>query len=60
MLAKCFHKTILQILRLFFAGAREKQMPEVLTMIQVNRLTPVPAVVCIVSTYSLQNSCEVL
>ncbi|XP_043199529.1 Y+L amino acid transporter 2-like isoform X2 [Amphibalanus amphitrite] len=30
--------------RLFYAGAREGQMPEILTMIQVNRLTPAPAV----------------
>ncbi|KAK7583778.1 hypothetical protein V9T40_004741 [Parthenolecanium corni] len=33
--------------RLFFAGAREKQMPEILTMIQINKVTPVPAVICI-------------
>ncbi|XKL59938.1 hypothetical protein PGB90_000954 [Kerria lacca] len=33
--------------RLFFAGAREKQMPTVLTMIQIKRLTPVPAVISI-------------
>lgn len=30
--------------RLFYAGACEGQMPEILTMIQVNRLTPTPAV----------------
>lgn len=34
--------------RLFFAGAREHQMPKILTMIQVQRITPVPAVLCIV------------
>lgn len=30
--------------RLFYAGAMEGQMPEVLTMIQIKRYTPVPAV----------------
>ena len=33
--------------RLFYAGACEGQMPEILTMIQVTRLTPTPAVLCI-------------
>lgn len=33
--------------RLFYAGACEGQMPEILTMIQINRLTPTPAVLCI-------------
>ncbi|XP_065223260.1 Y+L amino acid transporter 2 [Planococcus citri] len=33
--------------RLFFAGAREGQMPEILTMIQLKRITPMPAVLCI-------------
>ncbi|KAK6632853.1 hypothetical protein RUM43_012592 [Polyplax serrata] len=32
--------------RLFFVGACEGQMPEILTMIQVQRLTPTPAVLC--------------
>ncbi|XP_071442096.1 Y+L amino acid transporter 2 isoform X1 [Hetaerina americana] len=32
--------------RLFYAGACEGQMPEILTMIQINRLTPTPAVLC--------------
>ncbi|XP_075233052.1 Y+L amino acid transporter 2 [Lycorma delicatula] len=32
--------------RLFYAGACEGQMPEILTMIQVQRLTPAPAVLC--------------
>ncbi|XP_011305349.1 large neutral amino acids transporter small subunit 1 isoform X2 [Fopius arisanus] len=32
--------------RLFYAGACEGQMPEILTMIQVSRLTPAPAVLC--------------
>uniref|UniRef100_A0A336MMR8 CSON003997 protein n=1 Tax=Culicoides sonorensis TaxID=179676 RepID=A0A336MMR8_CULSO len=30
--------------RLFYAGACEGQMPEILTMIQIHRLTPTPAV----------------
>lgn len=30
--------------RLFYAGAMEGQMPEILTMIQVKRMTPAPAV----------------
>jgi len=33
--------------RLFYAGACEGQMPEILTMIQVSRLTPTPAVLVI-------------
>lgn len=35
--------------RLFYAGACEGQMPEILTMIQISRLTPAPAVICMVS-----------
>ncbi|XP_042875486.1 large neutral amino acids transporter small subunit 1-like isoform X2 [Penaeus japonicus] len=31
--------------RLFYAGALEGQMPEILTMIQVKRMTPTPAVI---------------
>lgn len=30
--------------RLFYAGACEGQMPEILTMIQISRFTPTPAV----------------
>lgn len=30
--------------RLFYAGAMEGQMPEILTMIQIKRMTPAPAV----------------
>lgn len=33
--------------RLFYAGACEGQMPVILTMIQIHRLTPTPAVLCI-------------
>lgn len=33
--------------RLFYAGANEGQMPEILTMIQIQRLTPAPAVLAI-------------
>ena len=32
---------------MFYAGACEGQMPEILTMIQVSRLTPAPAVLVI-------------
>lgn len=35
--------------RLFYAGACEGQMPEILTMIQAQRLTPTPAVLVMVS-----------
>ena len=34
--------------RLFYAGACEGQMPEILSMIQVNRMTPAPAVLVVV------------
>ena len=36
--------------RLFYAGAVEGQMPEILSMIQVNKMTPAPAVLIVVST----------
>ena len=35
--------------RLFYAGAMEGQMPEVLTMIQTDKHTPAPAVLFVVS-----------
>ena len=35
--------------RLFYAGACEGQMPEILSMIQVNKMTPAPAVLISVS-----------
>lgn len=44
--------------RLFYAGAEEKQMPSILSMIQVNHLTPTPAVIamCLLSlVYLLSN-----
>jgi len=34
--------------RLFYAGAVEGQMPEILSMIQVKKMTPAPAVLCVV------------
>lgn len=37
--------------RLFYAGACEGQMPEILTMIQISRLTPTPAVLCMVHIF---------
>lgn len=37
--------------RLFYAGACEGQMPEILTMIQAHRMTPTPAVVIMVSLF---------
>jgi hypothetical protein len=36
------------VCRLFYAGACEGQMPEILTMIQIKKLTPTPAVLCMV------------
>jgi len=33
---------------LFYAGAVEGQMPEILSMIQVNKMTPAPAVLVVV------------
>merc|ERR1719228_3184371 len=33
--------------RLFYAGAVQGQMPEILSMIQVNKNTPAPAVLCV-------------
>uniref|UniRef100_A0A8D8R9M1 Y+L amino acid transporter 2 n=1 Tax=Cacopsylla melanoneura TaxID=428564 RepID=A0A8D8R9M1_9HEMI len=38
---------ILTTSRLFYAGACEGQMPEILTMIQVSKMTPTPAVLTI-------------
>jgi amino acid transporter len=34
--------------RLFFAGSREGHMPEVLSYVQVHRMTPAPAVIFMV------------
>jgi len=44
--------------RLFYAGAREGQMPEILSMIQVNKSTPAPAVliVALLSLFYLTSS----
>lgn len=39
--------------RLFYAGACEGQMPEILSMIQVNKMTPAPAVLVVVRSRSL-------
>ena len=39
--------------RLFYAGAIEGQMPEILTMIQVEKSTPAPAVLFVVSQKQL-------
>ena len=38
--------------RLFYAGAVEGQMPEILSMIQVDKMTPAPAVLIVVSIIS--------
>jgi len=43
--------------RLFYAGACEGQMPEILSMIQVNKMTPAPAVL-IVALLSLGYLCS--
>ena len=53
-LLKCclfYNKHLLLHFRLFYAGAVEGQMPEILAMIQVNKMTPAPAVLCVVSNY---------
>jgi len=44
--------------RLFYAGAINGQMPEILTMIQITRLTPTPAVIvmCLLSLVYLTSS----
>lgn len=44
--------------RLFYAGACEGQMPELLTMIQAKRLTPTPSVLAMVGTVKCK--CKVL
>lgn len=49
--------------RLFYAGAEERQMPSLLSMIQVNHLTPTPAVIamCLLSLiYLLSNDIYLL
>lgn len=49
--------------RLFYAGAEEKQMPSILSMIQVSHLTPTPAVIamCLLSLiYLLSNDIYLL
>jgi solute carrier family 7 L-type amino acid transporter-like protein len=43
--------------RLFYAGAVEGQMPEILSMIQVNKMTPAPAVL-VVALLSLGYLCS--
>jgi solute carrier family 7 L-type amino acid transporter-like protein len=44
--------------RLFYAGAEQKQMPEILAMIQISHLTPTPAVIfmCILSLLYLASN----
>ena len=37
--------------RLFYAGACEGQMPEIRSMIQVNKMTPAPAVIVSATLY---------
>ena len=37
--------------RLFYAGAVEGQMPEILSMIQVNKMPPAPAVLVVVRIF---------
>jgi hypothetical protein len=41
-------KRFVFVCRLFYAGACEGQMPEILTMIQIKKMTPTPAVLCMV------------
>ena len=42
--------------RLFFVGSREGHMPEVLCFVQVNRLTPAPAVMFVVCLINLSQN----
>jgi len=42
--------------RLFFVGSREGHMPEVLCFVQVNRLTPAPAVMFVVCLINLSQT----
>ena len=44
--------------RLFYAGACEGQMPEILSMIQVKKNTPAPAVLCVVSQSQSKAKCH--
>ena len=37
-------QSVFCVYRLFYAGAMEGQMPEILTNIQIHRMTPVPAI----------------
>ncbi|KAK6019102.1 hypothetical protein OSTOST_15276, partial [Ostertagia ostertagi] len=48
--------TIMTSSRLFFCGAREGQMPVILTMINKKHRTPIPAVIFTVSSYVMQIS----
>ena len=41
-------KPILKFFRIFFIGAKEKQMPDLVAMINYQRLTPIPALLCTV------------
>ena len=45
--------TFLVCCRLFFVGSREGHMPEVLSMVQIQRLTPAPAVMFMVRPHHL-------
>lgn len=44
---KCFNEQC--IFRLFYVGAREGHMPQILSMVQMKRLTPMPACLFMVS-----------
>ena len=44
--------------RLFYAGACEGQMPEILSMIQVKKNTPAPAVLCVVRKSQCNDKCH--
>lgn len=46
-------KNFFVVCRLFYAGAMEGQMPEILTMIQTEKHTPAPAVLFVVSAVPL-------
>lgn len=42
-------QNLIRFHRIFFIGAREQQLPRIVSMINFDRLTPIPALICTVS-----------